>query len=152
MKLGRAVWMALAIGVLGCGQMLDNKPCFPSETIEDVPWLSHRDLGWEIDAMASIASAPKTEDAPSETFTRAERDLKTEFYVDAAKGLLAVARGDSHDGRRIRQTAEYHLAITIFRLKYYTEARRLFGIIAAQADHPYRDDAHEWGHRKVCGG
>ncbi len=146
-----AVAAALAALEAGCPAQNDNQPCFPSGASEDVPWISSRDLGWEIDEMAVIPTAPKTTDPPSDLFARAERDLRTEFYLEAAKGLLAVARGDTHDGRGIRQTAQYHLAIAIYRLKYYAEARRIFHLVATTPGHPMREQAREWEQRRPCG-
>jgi hypothetical protein len=136
----------------GCAPQEDATPCFPTVAADDVPWLSHRDLGWEIDAMGTIAEAPKTTDPPSDVFARAERDLKTEFYIDAAKGLLAVMRGDTHDGRGIRQIAQYHLAIVLYRMKYYAEARRVFHLVAKTPDHPMKGEAEDWEKRRACGG
>ena len=145
--------LALALAALsGCPAPNDNQPCFPSVASEDVPWLSHRDLGWEIDEMGVLAQAPKTTDPPSDTFTRAERDLHTEFYIEAGKGLLAVVHGDTQDGRGIRQTAQFHLAIALFRLKYYKEARRIFHLIAKTPGHPMKGEAEDWESRKMCGG
>jgi hypothetical protein len=143
----------LSLGALeACPAPRDNQPCFPTTASEDVPWLSHRDLGWEIDEMAVLPSAPKTTDPPSESFARAERDLRTEFYIDAAKGLLAVVHGDTHDGRGIRQTAQFHLAIALYRLHYYAEARRIFRLCATTPGHPMKEEASEWVNRRVCGG
>jgi hypothetical protein len=149
-------WLgALAVSlcaVTGCPAPNDNQPCFPSVASEDVPWLSHRDLGWEIDEMGVLATAPKTTDPPSDAFVRAERDLRTEFYIEAAKGLLSVVRGETNDGRGIRQTAQFHLAVALFRLKYYKEARRIFHLCATTPGHPMKDDAHDWESRRLCGG
>jgi hypothetical protein len=142
----------LAAALTSCGRPQDNQPCFPSDVAPDLPWLSHQSLEWEIDAMAAIAGAATTDAPPSDTFVRAERDLKTEFWLDAAKELLAVARGDTNDGREVRQIAEYRLAIALYRLKYYAEAKRLFVAVASTRDHPMREGAHQWTLRRTCGG
>jgi len=138
--------------VMACVPPNDNQPCFPSAGPEDVPWIAHRDLGWEIDAMASLDSASDAPAPTSDVFARAERDLKTEFYLEAAKGLLSVVRGDTKDTRAIRQTAQFHLAIAVYRMKYYAEAHRLFHLIATTKGHPARGEAAEWDQRQTCAG
>ncbi len=147
-----AVAAAALVAVVACGPAMEGQPCFPSGGPEEVPWLSHRDLGWEIDGLASLDGAKRTGASPSEAFARAERDMRTEFWLDAAKGFLVVARGDTTDDRAVRQTAEYHLAVALFRLQYYGEARKLFAAIEATPNHPMKDQAHDWTKRRSCGG
>jgi hypothetical protein len=127
------------------------EPCFQTTAPADVPWLTHQALEWEIDEMASLPSAPETGGTPSEGFVRAQRDVKTEFWLDAAKELLAVERGDTHDDRRVRQVAQYFLAVALYRLQYYLEARRVFRMVELTKDHPMQEEAYHWTHRKACG-
>jgi hypothetical protein len=127
------------------------EPCFRTTSPADVPWLTHQALEWEIDEMAALPSAPLTDAPPSEGFIRAQRDVKTEFWLDAAKELLAVERGDTHDDRRTRQVAQYLLAVALYRLQYYLEARRIFRKVELTKDHPMQEEAYHWTHRKACG-
>jgi hypothetical protein len=149
----RALVVALAaLAILGPAcQPKGEEPCFPAAQPQDPPWLSHQTLTWDIDEMAEIAGVPDIEAPPSDAFVRAQRDLKTEFWLDAAKGFLPVALGDTHDGRNIRQIAQYQLAVALFRLGYYAEALRLFKDIAAARGNPLRDAAERWVQRAPCG-
>ncbi len=146
----RALVFILALAAAAC-RPNENQPCFPAHSPDDVPWLSHQQLGWEIDEMAAIPNLPDADAPVSEVFDRAQRDLKTEFWLDAAKGLLAVQRGDTHDSRKTRQVAQYQLAVAIYRLHYYVEAMRVFRIVASIKGHPMREEAYQWTQRPSCG-
>jgi hypothetical protein len=135
-------------------------PCFPAESSSvsdqgspDGGALIHPVLDWELDKLPALADAPEGDPhgAPSELFVRAQRDMKTEFWAEAAKDLVAIVRGDTKDGRRYREVAEFDLAIVLYRLKYYGEARKVFGFIASDHAHPMRQDAIDWLSRKICG-
>jgi len=140
---------AFALGLCGCGG--SNRPCFGTYSPDEPSWLPHQTLEWEIDAMAAIPGAPKTGKPPSDEFVRAQRDLKTEFWIDAAKGLLAVERGDTGDDRGVRQVAQYQLGVALYRLHYYAEAKRIFRMVADMEDHPMHREAYDWMQRPSCG-
>jgi hypothetical protein len=129
-----------------------EEPCFPSDTPQELPWLSHQTLTWDIDTMAQIEWAPEATTPPSEVFLRAQRDMKTEFWLDAAKGWLPVALGETGDTRAVRQVAQYQLGVALFRLRYFAEALRLFKDVAAARSHPLRDAADRWVRRAACAG
>jgi hypothetical protein len=109
-------------------------------------------LQWEIDKMAALVDVPDSDAPPSELFLRAQRDMRTEFWPDAAKELLSVVRGDTKDGKKIRLFAQYDLAISLFRLRYFEEARHIFRMIADDSRHPRSHEAGTWMDRKVCSG
>ena len=109
-------------------------------------------LTWEIDRMPALVDAPDSDAPPSEVFVHAQRDMRTEFWMDAAKGFLAVVRGDTKDGKKIRLHAQYDLGLSLFRLRYFDEAKRIWKLIADDSKHPLNSQAGEWMSRKVCSG
>jgi outer membrane protein assembly factor BamD (BamD/ComL family) len=102
--------------------------------------------------MAALVDAPESDDPPSEVYARAQRDMRTEFWTDAARGFLTVVRGDTPDGKKVRLQAQYFFAVTLYRLRYYTEARRIFSLVAADGKHPLNREAGDWMQRRVCSG
>jgi hypothetical protein len=126
-------------------------PCSLPQTLENVSWLPPAELAPKLAGMnAAVADAKLTGAPPSMRFATAERDLKVEFWADAAEGLLAVARGESNDDRPTRQTAQFHLAIALYRLKYFTEARSVLHAVVASPDHPALGSAEKWLHKRYC--
>jgi len=145
----------LVAGVLVAGcPAYDSPPCFPVSSAapsdESEGGFSRKTLAWEIDKMPALADAPVGEDAPSAVFVRAQRDMRTEFWPDAARGFLAVVRGDTPDGKKVRLHAQYDLGLALFRLRYFDEAKRIFKLIADDSKHPMRALAAEWMSRKLC--
>jgi hypothetical protein len=102
--------------------------------------------------MAALVDVPESDEPPSAAFLSAQRDMRTEFWPDAAKGFLAVVRGDTNDGKQIRLHAQYDFALALFRLRYFDEAKRIFRMVAADAKHPMSSQATEWMNRKTCTG
>jgi hypothetical protein len=131
-------------------------PCFPAASATPVDiadgGFTRQTLAWEIDKMAALVDVPNSDLPPSETFMRAQRDMRTEFWPDAAREFLAVVRGDTKDGKTVRRVAQYDFALSLFRLRYFEEAKRVFGMIAADPKHPMNSQADDWMQRKVCSG
>ena len=144
-----------ASALTGCPAYL-IPPCFPASSAaplsEAEGGFSARTLGWEIDKMAALVDVPESDDSPSAVFLGAQRDMRTEFWADAAKEFLAVVRGDTKDGKVIRLHAQYNFGLSLFRLRYFDEAKRIFRMIAADPKHPMNSQANEWMSRKVCTG
>jgi hypothetical protein len=129
-------------------------PCFPSSSAsppdESEGGFSRKTLTWEIDKMAALVDVPDSDQPPSEAFLRAQRDMRTEFWADAAREFLQIVRGDTQDGKRLRLFAQYDLALSLFRMRYFEEARRVFRMIAADPKHPRQAEAKDWAERKTC--
>jgi hypothetical protein len=142
-------------GLAGC-PAFELAPCFPGSSAsplgENEGGFSRTTLAWELDKMAALVDAPESDDPPSEVLMRAQRDMRTEFWIDAARGFLAVVRGDTRDGKKIRLQAQYDFAIALFRLRYFAEARRVFEMISADTKHPRNMEAAEWLRRRTCPG
>jgi hypothetical protein len=154
-----SVSAVLTVSTLTACPAYDPVPCFPTASSSvpdesDPAALQRQALVWEIDKLPALPDVPIGDPhaSPSAVFVRAERDMKTEFWLDASKGLIAVVRGDTSDGRRVRQMAEFDLGISLFRLRYYDEARRVFSLVAADSKHPMQSDADDWVKRKACSG
>ena len=151
---GAAVLASVALA--GCPPAFELAPCFPSSSAaplaENEGGFSRRTLAWEIDKMAALVDAPESDDPPSEVLLRAKRDMRTEFWMDAAREFLTVVRGDTRDGRKARERAQYDFAISLFRLRYFPEAKRIFEMIAADTKHPMTQEAAEWLRRRTCPG
>ncbi len=150
-----AVFLALgaAVTLAGCAA-LNQSPCFPASSAappdESEGGFSRKTLAWEIDKMAALVDVPDSDAPPTELFLRAQRDMRTEFWADAAKECLSVVRGDTKDGKRLRQFAQYDFALSLFRMRYFEEARRVFQMIAADPKHPRHTEAKDWAERKTC--
>ena len=144
------------VAVLAGCPTYDPAPCFPASSAapadESEGGFSRRLLGWEIDKMAALTGVPDSDLPPSPQFLHAQRDMRTEFWLDAAKGLLSVARGDTPDGKKVRQFAQYDLALSLYRLRYFEETKRLFHQIAEDPKHARRHEAEAWLDRKNCPG
>ena len=151
-----ALLAALAALLPGCPPAYEQAPCFPAQsssvTDDAEGGFDRRVLGWEIDKLPALPDAPEMDVPPSPLLLRAQRDMKTEFWLDAAKGLMSVVRGDTRDGRKAREVAEFDLGIALFRLRYYGEAKRIFMLVAADKAHPMQRQADEWMTRQACGG
>lgn len=147
--------LGLAVALPAC-PAFDLTPCFPASSAspldESDGGFSRQTLAWELDKMAALVDAPESDQPASATFLKAQRDMRTEFWVDAAKGFLAVVRGDTGDGKKIRLHAQYDFGLALFRLRYFEEAKRVFRMIAADPKHPMNSQAADWMSRKVCAG
>ncbi len=147
--------LGLGLALAGCPPN-EGTPCFPASSAapaeESEGGFSPRILAWEVDKMAALVDVPETDAPPSQAFLRGQRDMRTEFWSDAAKDFLTVVRGDTKDGKKTREFAEYDFAVCLFRLRHYEEARRVFRMIAADDKHPRRSEASGWMARPVCSG
>ena len=147
--------LVLSAAAVGC-PAFDPAPCFPASSAtpldESEGGFSRKMLSWEIDKMAALVDAADSDAPPSELFVHAQRDMRTEFWADAASGFLAIVRGDTPDGKQLRLHAQYDLGLSLFRLRYFDEAKRIFRVIAADPRHPMNSEARDWMARKVCSG
>jgi hypothetical protein len=156
----RSLVVVPALALLGTASAAcppaEMAPCFPTTSAapldESEGGFSRKALEWEIDKMPALVDVPETDAPPSPVFLRAQRDMRTEFWADAAKGFLSVVRGDTHDGKKIRLYAEFNFAVSLFRLRYFDEARRVFRLIADDKHHPEQGEAEGWMSRRVCPG
>ena len=71
----------------------------------------------------------------TEQAAQAKRLFDGEKWSDAALALNRVAKGETGDDEGNKQLAQYHLAIALYRLKYYQAAYGIFSEIADKPNH-----------------
>ncbi len=91
----------------------------------------HKDI--ELDeggAAAAVTAGQMTEEAAT-----AKRLFDGERWSEAALGLSRVYKGETGDDAGNRQIAQYHLAIALYRLKFYQASYGIFSEIADKPNH-----------------
>jgi hypothetical protein len=106
--------------------------------------------GIELDAPAPAApasGAPSSGAAPApsgpppvagqmtEQAAQAKRLFDSEKWGDASLALYRVHKGETGDDEGNKQLAQYHLAISLYRLKFYQAAYGIFSEIADRPNH-----------------
>jgi len=71
----------------------------------------------------------------TEQAAQAKRLFDGEKWEDAALALNRVSKGETGDDEGNKQLAQYHLAIALYRLKYYQAAYAIFSEIAEKPNH-----------------
>jgi tetratricopeptide (TPR) repeat protein len=71
----------------------------------------------------------------TEQATQAKRLFDGEKWSDAALALYRVSKGETGDDEGNKQLAQYHLAIALYRLKFYQAAYGIFSEIADKPNH-----------------
>jgi tetratricopeptide (TPR) repeat protein len=96
----------------------------------------------ELDDPATPAPAKPADTGPpptagqmTEPAAQAKRLFDGEKWLDAALGLYRVYKGDTQDDEGNKQLAQYHLAIALYRLKFYQAAYGIFSEIADKPNH-----------------
>jgi tetratricopeptide (TPR) repeat protein len=91
----------------------------------------HKDI--ELDeggAAGAVTAGQMTEEAAT-----AKRLFDGERWSEAALGLYRVYKGETGDDAGNRQIAQYHLAIALYRLKFYQASYGIFSEIADKPNH-----------------
>jgi tetratricopeptide (TPR) repeat protein len=91
----------------------------------------HRDI--ELDEGGG--AAPVTAGQMTEEAATAKRLFDGERWSEAALGLYRVYKGETGDDPGNRQIAQYHLAIALYRLKFYQASYGIFSEIADKPNH-----------------
>jgi tetratricopeptide (TPR) repeat protein len=79
---------------------------------------------------AAVTAGQMTEEAAT-----AKRLFDGERWSEAALGLYRVYKGETGDDPGNRQIAQYHLAIALYRLKFYQASYGIFSEIADKPNH-----------------
>jgi hypothetical protein len=92
------------------------------------------------DAKGSAPKAADTGPAPvagqmTEQAAQAKRLFDGEKWGDASLALYRVYKGETGDDEGNKQLAQYHLAISLYRLKFYQAAYGIFSEIADKPNH-----------------
>ncbi|MFO0643707.1 MAG: hypothetical protein U0183_31055 [Polyangiaceae bacterium] len=80
-------------------------------------------------------SPPPTAGQMTEPAAQAKRLFDSEKWLDASLGLYRVYKGETQDDEGNKQLAQYHLAIALYRLKFYQAAYGIFSEIADKPNH-----------------
>ena len=95
----------------------------------------------ELDEPAQPAAKPTDNSPPptagqmTEPAAQAKRLFDSEKWLDASLGLYRVYKGETQDDEGNKQLAQYHLAIALYRLKFYQAAYGIFSEIADKPNH-----------------
>jgi hypothetical protein len=80
-------------------------------------------------------SPPPQAGQMTEQAAQAKRLFDGEKWTDAALALYRVYKGETGDDEGNKQLAQYHLAIALYRLKFYQSAYAIFSEIADKPNH-----------------
>ena len=93
------------------------------------------DLDEEGGGKAAAEAPPVVAGEPTEGFTAAKRAFDQEKWPEAAQGMFKVVSGETGDDEGNKQIAQYHLAISLYRLKFYQASYGIFSEIADKPNH-----------------
>ncbi|HEV8246946.1 MAG TPA: hypothetical protein VGP93_14310, partial [Polyangiaceae bacterium] len=93
--------------------------------------------GVDIDLDEGQAAAPAavTAGKMSEAMGSAKQLFDKEKWNEAAQALHRVVTGETGDDAGNKQIAEYYLAISLYRLKFYQASYAIFSVIADNPNH-----------------
>ncbi len=95
----------------------------------------------ELDAPAAAAAKPQDDSPPpqpgkmTQQAAQAKRLFDGEKWSDAALALYKVYKGETGDDEGNKQLAQYHLAIALYRMKFYQAAYAYFSEISDKHNH-----------------
>jgi SepF-like predicted cell division protein (DUF552 family) len=87
---------------------------------------------------------PASAGAPSDVAAQAKRLYEGEKYWDAAKAFYRVSTGETGDDEGNKQIAQFGLAKTLYKLKFYQAAYSIFSQIADEPNHLKYDETLLW--------
>ena len=89
----------------------------------------------DLDDGAPEKSAPVTAGQMSEAAAAAKQLFDKERWNEAAQALHGVVSGETGDDPGNKQLAEYYLAISLYRLRFYQASYAIFSVIADNPSH-----------------
>lgn len=101
-------------------------------------------------AEAGSAAAPQAEQGPvvagqmTEAAAEAKQLFDKQQWAEAALALHRVVAGETGDDPGNQQLAQYWLAISLYRLKFYQTSYSMFGFIANQKNHQKHGETLLW--------
>lgn len=93
------------------------------------------DLDEEGEGEAAAATGPVVAGQMTEEAAAAKKLFDRERWSEAALALHRVTLGETGDDPGNRQLAEYYLAISLYRLRFYTGSLLVFSLIAENKNH-----------------
>lgn len=149
--LGSRKTIVLALIVTGCANAQALEPSAidaqGSVTIQPVPPGSPvatlAALG-EIDVRDYDDDPPASVGQMTEEAAQAKRLFDNEHWEQASLALKRVSDGETGDDDGNRQLAQYRIAITLFKLKYFQASYAIFAEIAHKAEHVKHVESLAW--------
>ncbi len=83
----------------------------------------------------TAAAGPVVAGEPTEGFAAAKRAFDQEKWPEAAQGMFKVVSGETGDDPGNKQLAEFYLATSLYRLKFFQASFAIFSVIAEQPNH-----------------
>ena len=81
------------------------------------------------------AAGPVVAGEPTEGFAIAKRAFDQEKWPEAAQGFFKVVSGETGDDPGNKQLAEFYLATSLYRLKFFQASFAIFSVIADNPSH-----------------
>ncbi|MBN2192955.1 MAG: hypothetical protein JW751_09070 [Polyangiaceae bacterium] len=89
----------------------------------------------DLDADAPAQQGPVVAGQMTEAAAKAKKLFDQERWSEAALSLYRVVIGETGDDPGNQQLAQYYLAISLYRLKFYQASYAIFSVIADNANH-----------------
>ena len=89
----------------------------------------------DLDEDAPNAPGPVTAGNMTESAAQAKQMFDKERWSEAAQALHRVVTGETGDDPGNKQLAEYYLAISLYRLKFYQASYAIFSVVADNPNH-----------------
>jgi len=93
---------------------------------------------------AAADEGPVTPGQPTEEAAQAKRLFDAGKWTEAALALKKVTAGETGDDEGNKQIAQYHLAISLYNLKFYQASYALFSEIAEKPNHNKFNETLLW--------
>ena len=98
----------------------------------------------DLDEDAPEEQGPVVAGQMTEQAVAAKKLFDKENWSEAAQALFRVVNGETGDDAGNKQLAEYYLAISLYRLKFYQASYARFSVIAANRNHLKFKDTLLW--------
>ena len=112
-----------------------GKPAKAAAPAAGAPAKKGKGVDIDLDEGAPAAQAPVVAGQMTEAAASAKQLFDKEKWNDAAQALHRVVNGETGDDPGNKQLAEYFLAISLYRLKFYQASYAIFSVVADNPNH-----------------
>jgi len=141
-SLVRVGLLATSFVLMSIGASAQPKPKKPAKPAAAAPMVPAPKAEIELDAPAPAPAQKAVDNSPpptagqmSEQAAQAKHLFDGEKWSEAALALYRVYKGETGDDEGNKQLAQYHLAIALYRLKFYQAAYAYFSEISDKPNH-----------------
>ena len=117
----------------GKGKGKQPKPASTAVELDETP--AAKPAGSGAAAAPKDLGPPAQAGQPTEEAAKAKRLFDAEKWEEAALALDRVRKGETGDDEGNKQLAQYHLAIALYRMKFYQAAYAIFSEISEKPNH-----------------